>query len=128
MNRVRILSEPDTVTARRKRPSRRTSPTELSLRDLRNRGYLAAVVEQNVRGEGIVFKRDLFGFIDIIALRGTETLAVQTTSLANVSARIRKIADSEHVAAVRKAGWSIVVHGWAKKGNRWTLAREEDVS
>ena len=126
MNRVRILSESADVTARRKRPSRRTSPTELSLRDLRARGYLAEVVER--WNPHSMTRHDLFGIIDIIAVRGTETLAVQTTTLPNVPARVNKIADSEHIAAIRKAGWTILVHGWAKKGNRWTLAREVDVS
>ena len=64
----------------------------------------------------------------MLALRGTETLAVQTTSASNVPARVRKIADSPLVGAVRDAGWGIVVHGWKKVGNRWTLTREVDVS
>lgn len=64
----------------------------------------------------------------MLALRGTETLAVQTTTAANVPARIRKIADSPLIGAVREAGWTVRVHGWAKKSNRWVLTRDENLS
>lgn len=97
-----------------------TSPTQRSLKYLRDQGYTVAVVEH---WNGFVNKRyDLFGFIDLLALRGDETLAVQTTSYSNVSARVRKIADHENVSAVRDAGWSISVHGWFKnKSGRWEV-------
>lgn len=96
-----------------------TSPTQRSLKLLRDEGYTVAIVEH---WNGFVKKRyDLFGFIDLLALRGDETLAVQTTSYSNVSARVNKIADHENVAAVRKAGWGIAVHGWHKVGNRWQV-------
>ena len=72
-------------------------------------------------------RQDLFGIIDLLALRDGETLAVQTTSAANVSARVKKIADAEATADIRKAGWRILVHGWKKVGNRYQL-REVDVS
>ena len=102
------------------------TPTQLSLRHLREEGYTAQVVE--VWNPHARIRQDLFGIIDILALRDTETLAVQTTSAGNVSARVRKIADSEHISAIREAGWRILVHGWAKVGNRWTLTREVDIS
>ena len=102
------------------------TPTQLTLRHLRADGYTAEVVERwNPHAR---VRNDLFGFVDVLAVRGPETLAVQTTSATNVSARIRKIADSPFVGAVREAGWRIVVHGWAKRGNRWVLARDEDIS
>ncbi len=102
------------------------TPTQLTLRHLRADGWTAEIVERwNPHAR---VRNDLYGFIDVLALRGTETLAVQTTSATNVSARVHKIADSPHVAAVREAGWLIVVHGWAKKSNRWTLTKEVDCS
>lgn len=101
------------------------SPTQLTLRHLRNEGWTAAIVEfWNPHAR---VRNDLFGFVDVLALRGAETLAVQTTSDSNVSARLRKIADSPNIAAVREAGWSVVVHGWQKDGARWKL-RVVDVS
>jgi hypothetical protein len=98
----------------------------LTLERLRADGYTAAVVERWNPHAGI--RQDLWGFVDVIGLRGTETLAVQATSAPNVSSRVTKIADSPLVGAVREAGWKIVVWGWAKKSGRWTLAREVDVS
>lgn len=103
------------------------TPTSRSLKLLRDRGYIANVVEQTVPKTFI--KRDLFGFIDIVAIHPDtgETLAVQTTSGSNVSKRVSKIGESEHVAAVRKAGWGIHVHGWRKSGRFWKC-REVDCS
>lgn len=102
------------------------SPTQLTLERLRSDGYTATVVEHwNPHAR---IRQDLFGFIDVLALRGTETLAVQATSVGHVSERVTKIADSPLVGAVRDAGWRIVVWGWAKKSGRWVLAREVDVS
>lgn len=102
-----------------------TSPTQLSKKRLEADGYTVAIVEH---WNGFVRKRfDLFGFIDLLAIRKGETLAIQTTSYSNVSARVKKISDHENVCAVRDAGWGIVVHGWHKVGNRWQV-RVVDVS
>lgn len=102
------------------------SPTQLSLRELRKSCDAVQVVERwNPHAR---IRQDLFGFIDILAICSAETIAVQSTSWANVPARVRKIADSEHVAAVRAAGWRILVHGWRMgKNGRYEL-RCEDVS
>jgi hypothetical protein len=103
------------------------SPTARTLRDLRADGWTAEVVERWIPGANI--RSDLFGFVDIVAVRGAETLGVQATSDANVSARVRKIADSELVGVVREAGWRLEVWGWRKneKTNRWQ-SRRVDVS
>ena len=104
------------------------SPTQLSLRWLRERGYTAEVVE---RYSAFDRKRhDLWGFADILAIRRNEVVAVQTTTAHNVNARIRKIADSPYVGVVREAGIGIHVHGWsqAKPRARWVLTRNEDLS
>jgi hypothetical protein len=45
---------------------------------------------------------------------------VQTTSRANVAARVKKIAESEHLPAILRAGWKIEVHGWGKLKEGWT--------
>lgn len=88
------------------------SPTELTLRHLRRAGYLAEVTERWIP---MARKRkDLFGVVDVLALQGPQTLAVQTTSASNVSARVQKIADSDCVRFIRAAGWTLVVHGWRK--------------
>lgn len=103
------------------------SPTQLTLRHLRAEGWTADVVEHWVPGANI--RRDLFGVIDVVALRGTETLAIQATSTSNVPARVRKIADAPTIGAIRDAGWRFEVWGWRKsKANRWELSRQVDVS
>ena len=89
------------------------SPTENSLAYLRADGWTAEVVERWIPGANI--RKDLFGFIDIVAVRGSETLGVQTTSNSNVPARVRKITESELLPVLREAGWLIHVHGWQKK-------------
>lgn len=103
------------------------TPTQLSLRHLRTQGYTAEKVEY---WDAFAQKRhDLWGFVDVLAIRPGEVLAVQTTSSDNVSARVRKIAEHPNVAAVREAGIAIHVHGWRKdeKKRRWVL-RTVDVS
>ena len=103
------------------------SPTSLSLAALRRDGYTAAVVEY--WNPHTRTRHDLFGFIDILAIRPGETLGVQATSRGNVSARVRKIADHPNLPAVREAGWRLEVHGWsqAKPRARWEC-RTVDVS
>ena len=86
------------------------SPTQLSLKKLRQEGYTVAIVEHWNAFARI--RQDLFGFIDLLALKDKEVLAVQTTSASNMSARAKKIGEHENVGAVRKAGWTIHIHGW----------------
>jgi hypothetical protein len=101
------------------------SPTQRSLKLLRDRGYLAEVVEKWIPGANI--RKDLWGWCDVVGVKRGETLAVQATSASNVSARVKKIADSETVGKVREAGWRIVVFGWKKVAGRWQVV-ERDVS
>jgi hypothetical protein len=102
------------------------SPTQLSLAKLREEGYTVAVVEHWNAFARI--RQDLFGFIDLLALKGKEVLAVQTTTASNMAARCRKIADHENVGVVRDAGWSIHVHGWHQDDKRKWHCKIKDVS
>lgn len=102
-----------------------SSPTQRSLAEMRKRGFLAAVVERwNPHAR---IRQDLFGFVDVLAVGAREVIAVQPTSGSNVSSRVRKIAEHENLAAVRKGGIRILIHGWAKRKGRWRL-REVDLS
>ena len=89
------------------------SPTQKSLEHLRKQGYVAEVVEKTIPKTFI--KKDLWGFVDIVAIRDGETVGVQATSVANVSSRVNKIMDSEHYHTVKDAGWKIEVHGWERR-------------
>lgn len=92
---------------------------------LRKDGWLAAVVEKwNPHAR---VRQDLFGIIDVVAVKDSLTLGVQCTSYGNVSSRVRKIEESDALPALRDAGWSLVVHGWRKVGSRWKV-REVDIS
>lgn len=124
------------------------TPTELSLRHLRKDGWLVDVCERwvpNPVHPGGGQRRDLFGLIDLVAIRGTQTLGVQTTTVTNVNAHLLKMTDDEHrprLADLFVAGWIIVVHGWRKStrdghacthgrvvcGCRWTLHRNIDMA
>lgn len=105
-------------------PKSKTSPTQRSLKLLRDRGYKVGVVEHWNAYVGI--RQDLFGFIDLIAVKeGEPVLAVQTTSYANTSAREKKIRSIPESEVWLKAGGAIEVHGWKHtphgKVLRWTV-------
>lgn len=103
-----------------------SSPTQRSLAYLREQGYTAAVVERwNPHAR---IRQDLFGFVDLVAIRDGETLAVQACSGSDVSKRVAKIAASEAAPKVRSAGWRIEVHGWRKNASGRYVLRVEDVS
>lgn len=104
-----------------------SSPTSRSIKYLEDQGFTVGVVERWIPGANI--RRDLWGWCDIVALDpiNAETIAVQTTTTANMKARINKIQESDTVGTVRKCGWSIHVHGWSKKKGRW-MVKIEDIS
>lgn len=104
-----------------------TSPTARTLAALRAEEWTAQVVE---RWNAFARVRvDLFGCIDVLAVRPGAILAVQATSGANVAARVAK---SKALPALRtwlEAGGRFEVWGWAKRGRRgekkvWTARRK----
>lgn len=88
----------------------RRSPSALTAEHYTNLGGIIGTVERFIPGRNI--RVDLFGFIDQICLLDGETIAIQATSWANVSSRVKKIAECECLGEVRKAGWTILVFGW----------------
>jgi len=102
------------------------SPTQLSLAKLREEGYTCWITEH--WNNWSKTRQDLFGFIDILALKGNETLAVQTTTAANLNARVKKISNHENVGYVRDAGWTIHVHGWHQDDKKKWHCKIKDVS
>ena len=104
------------------------SPTQRSKKFMEKQGYLCAITER--WNPHVNIRQDLFGFIDMIAIKGDDVLAIQTTSGSNVSARIKKIV-SLHTAGVwlESVHRRIVVHGWSKQGPRgkrkvWTCRQQ----
>lgn len=93
------------------------SPTERTLKALRDDGWLCAIVEKwNPHAR---IRQDLYGFIDILAIKPDRTLAVQACSGGDVSRRVNKITNHENLPAVREAGWAIQVWGWRKLKSGW---------
>lgn len=102
------------------------SPTQLSLRKLKNDGYTTIqVVEVWIPFSRT--RRDLFNAWDILAVKDGHTVAVQVTTKSNMSARVNKISENEHLNNLRDANWTLLVHGWYKENNRWQV-KEIDVS
>lgn len=101
------------------------TPTERSLAFLRGRGYLVAVVEK--WNPHVKIRQDLFGVLDLLAVKPGEILGVQTTSGDNVSKRLAKFAESDAVPRLRESGMRLEVHGWRKLAGKW-VPRVEDVS
>ena len=119
-----------------------TSYTQRSLAHLRKQGYRAEVVErwmpftatQNTaegdgRAQGGGYRRDLFKFIDIIAITPSGILAVQSTSKQQLAAHRRKIV---HTDEIRDAviDWLVCgahfrLWGWVKVGARWQVTEQE---
>lgn len=97
-----------------------TSPTQRSLKLMRDQGYLCEITER--WNPFAKIRQDLFNFVDILCVKDGKTVAVQTTSYSNMSARIKKIQELETYPIVRSAGWEIVVHGWKKdKSGKWMV-------
>ena len=92
------------------------TPSNRSIQKMEKQGYLVWNVERRINKR---LTRDLFGFLDLVAIRRDITIGIQVTSASNVSARVKKITDHENVGRVREAGWRIEVHGWRKKKDGW---------
>ena len=87
------------------------TPTQRTLAALRADGWCAEVVERwNPHAR---VRQDLFGGIDILALRGAETLGVQCTTT-GVAERVRKLRALDTLATMLAAGWRVEVWGWRK--------------
>lgn len=116
-------AEPPRAAAKRK--PKGASPTQRSLKVLRDAGYLCAIVEKwNPHAR---IRQDLYGFIDILAINGEDILGVQACSSAggDPAARVRKITEHENYPAVI-AAMRIAVHGWRKNAaGKWVLREVE---
>lgn len=94
-----------------------SSPTQRTLKMLRAQGWICEVVE---RWNAFAKVRiDLFGFIDIVAICGANTVGVQATSGSSHSARRKKIEAEPKAKAWKEAGNEIWIVSWTKKKNRW---------
>lgn len=128
-----------------------TSPTQLTLAELKKRGWPAAITEHWNQYAHI--RQDLFGVFDLLAIRpNTVTeyrsrltltgpmfepigdipaiLGIQVTSASNRAARRDKLQAWLHLKAWRAAGGEVELWTWGKQGARgkrklWTLTVEK---
>lgn len=105
----------------------KTSPTQRSLKWLRDNGYEAQVVEK--WNPFAKIRQDLFGWIDIVAvhpkLQGV--LGVQTTTAQNANARLLKAKGNRALRAWHLCGGRLQLHGWKKVGKQWVLFVQQDL-
>lgn len=66
-----------------------SSPTQRTLKELRELGWDVDIAERNIPHAKL--KKDLFGFIDILGMKGDYLLAIQTTTGDHHADRDRKI-------------------------------------
>jgi hypothetical protein len=101
-----------------------SSPTQRTLKLLRSEGFIAHISEYwNPFAKRRI---DLFGFIDIVALKENRIVGVQCTTAENRAARRTKILGLETAIEWRKAGGEIALITWRKNSsNRWVHNWEE---
>ena len=97
------------------------TPNHRSRALLESSSWLVDIVERRITR---ILTRDLFGCFDLLAVRGAETLAIQTTTASNMAARRKKVLASSFLPALRAAGWQIALHGWRTVKGRWCCKQE----
>jgi len=93
------------------------SPTQRTLRNLRQQGAICGIVERfNQYAGPFGIRQDLFGFIDIISLlpdRGI--VGIQCCARSGHAAHRTKILENEIAPEWIKAGGKIEIWSWAKQ-------------
>ena len=89
------------------------SPAQLSLQALRERGYIVEMVEHY--NSFTHRRKDLWGFIDILAIKENSVLAVQVAGgIGEKNPHLEKMNESELLPIVKSAGIKIELHIWRK--------------
>ena len=113
------------------------SPTQRTLKLMRDQGFHAQVVERTIPYKFI--KVDLYNWIDIVATHPKRMgiFGIQVTSGSNLSTRIHKANGNPALISWLLSGGNLLAHGWRKLKGRWAvderyismedLTREKDV-
>jgi hypothetical protein len=107
------------------------TPMSLTLNHLRRHGFVADVVERWLPHTNR--RRDLFGFIDLVAVDRREPgiVGIQATTLPNVAARLGKARSRPELSAWLKAGGRFEIWGWVRRLGGWEVkiivVRAEDL-
>jgi len=104
------------------------SPTQRTLKRLREKEEYPLVTIVERWNAFAKIRQDLFGIIDILAIdtKGN-TVGLQVTSYSNISARVKKMENSDAISHLRDANWQLIVEGWHKKDDKW-VSRIVDIS
>jgi len=94
----------------------KTSPTQRTLKALREDGWTAEVVERWNPYARI--RQDLFDFIDIVAVKAGHPIKGIQVTAAGASSRVHKIRSKPAAKIWVLAGGELEVHSWAKRGGR----------
>jgi hypothetical protein len=103
------------------------SNTERTLKELRNAGFLAAVVEKWIRfgkqqesngSRGI--RRDLFGIGDVLGVLGDRTLLVQVCGDTGLTEHLEKIKGTDSLRGWLEGPREFEVWAWGKRSPRGT--------
>src|SRR5262245_57037132 len=110
---------------KRKKP---VSVTPKAMQDLRDEfGY--PIVEKVERWCSFSHrKKDLCGFIDILAVKGPNTLGVQVTTGDNHAARVAKIKESGLAPILLRAGWILEVWSYSKNSSGKWYRRQTEIT
>ena len=93
----------------------KTSPTQRSLKKLRGEGYLVAITEHWNPFSHI--RQDLYGFIDLLAIKKDEICGIQCGCKGDISKKIKKITEHKNFQAVKESPIRIIIHGWDDEGD-----------
>lgn len=97
------------------------SPVARTLEKLRKDGAICGIVEKF--NSFATIRQDLFGFIDIVALRNGKIVAVQATSATNHAGHIAKVLAEPRLTEWLKCGGLVEVWSWkkhqVKKKEKW---------
>ena len=113
-----------TPAPKRRRKPKGPSPTQRSLAFWRAAGYLCDVVEH--WNPHAFVKNDLYGFIDVLCVKGEDIVGVQATSGDHVAHRVTKITEHANYPLVC-AAIRIVVQGWRKNAAGKWVSREVEL-
>lgn len=109
-------------TRKPKRGGKQKSLTPRSVEHMRKYGWTCEVVEHY--NSFVKRKFDLFGFIDVLCVRGDKVVGVQATSWDEVNRRIEKITSHDNYDLIKR-GIPVIVHGWKKVAGRWICKEVE---
>lgn len=104
------------MKAKRKKPF---AANLASTKKLEQDGWTVGKVEQTVKTGKIVFKKDLYGFVDLVCLSPSRGMMfVQSTGGGNMNPRVQKIKENPIHAIALASGVRIQVHDWVKRSGQ----------